>query len=86
MKKEKCDCKICVRHREFKKHIATIEDKEAKMFFENLFGYIYDVEEESEFLELYQRNLKMMYPQIYKEMHTVTPLTKGEEQFPEKNI
>jgi len=86
MKKEQCDCRICIRNREFKKHIENVEDKESKKFFEDLFGHIYDIEEETEMLELYQSNLKKMYPAIYREMHTVTPLKNGEEKFPEINI
>jgi len=86
MKKETCNCRLCERSRAFKKHLATVNDQEAKKFFEHLYGEMWDVEEENECLKSYQDNLKRIYPKIYREMHTLEKLEKGNEQFPEINI
>lgn len=84
--KKPCECHICVRSREFKKHIATIEDVEAKKFMENIFSQLWDVEEDLEMTNIYQRNLRETYPTIYREMRTIARIEPGTEKHPEINI
>ncbi len=85
-KNKKCDCKICVRYRAYKKYIESVKDAEARKFFDTLFSHIYNIEEDLELETIYQSNLKKMYPKIYNEMHTLVPLIPGTEKHPEINI
>jgi len=86
MKKDICNCRLCERSRAFKKYLETVSDQDAKKFFETLYGVMQDVEEEIDCLKSYQDNLKRIYPKIYREMHTLKKLEKGNEKFPEINI
>ena len=86
MKKKSCECKICLRYKEFKKHMDTIDNEDAKKFFENLFGYLYELEDELEICNIYQRNLRQTYPKIYREMLTIEKIKPGMELFPQINI
>ena len=81
-----CDCRLCVRDRKFKESIATIENEEARIFFKTMYNELGDVEEELEFTNCYQRNLRDTYPVIYREMRTIAPIAPGTEKFPEINI
>ena len=84
--KKPCDCWICIRSRDFKIHIATVENEDAKKFFEAMYSHLFSVEEESDCLKLYQENLKNIYPRIFKEVRTLDRLVPGNELFPEINI
>ena len=85
-KKESCQCGICQRSREFRKHLEAVTNLDAKAFFNDLFNYIYEVEEDLECHKIYSKNLKTLYPRIWKECTTIQPLSKDEAEFPEKQI
>ncbi len=84
--KKSCDCRLCVRNKAYKKHMATIDNEEAKIFFNSMYNELGDVEEELEFTNCYQRNLRETYPAIYREMRTIARIEPGTEKFPEINI
>ena len=84
--KKPCDCRLCVRNRAFKKHLESIKDEEAKIFFKSMYNELGDIEEELEFTNCYQRNLRETYPVIYREMRTIARIEPGTEKFPEINI
>jgi hypothetical protein len=69
-----CECKICQRSREFRKHLKTIENVEAKNFFRETFEYLYEIEEELSFHEIYLNNVKTKYPDIYKKIKKLGPI------------
>lgn len=61
-----CDCQLCQRSREFKKHLNdSVTTKSAQEFFISLFEHLYEVEEELDFKNIYLSNLKKNYPEIY---------------------
>lgn len=81
-----CDCKLCTRSRDFKKYIASISNEETKKFMEELYGALWEAEEEAEELRIYQRNLNETYPSIYIECRTIGRIAPGTENHPEINI
>jgi len=81
-----CQCDICNRSRAFAKHLKTITDPDAKSFFNNLFGILYDIEEEVEIQKIYLKNLKTLYPKIYREITTLETLHRDDAEFPEKQL
>lgn len=84
--KERCECLVCQRSRIFKQHLDTVTNLEAKQWFEDFFNYVYEVEEDLECQKIYEKNLKALYPRIWKEVTTLQKLTKDEAEFPEKQI
>lgn len=86
VQKKPCSCDICKRSRIFKKHLKQIKDPEAIEWFENFFGYVYELEEDLCAYEIYQKNLKTLYPRIWKEVTTIQSLSKDEAEFPEKQL
>jgi hypothetical protein len=85
-KKRECDCAICNRSRKFKKHLETVTDKDAKNFFEDIFNYLYEVEEERDCFKIYSENLHNLYPRIWKEVTTIQKLHRDDAEFPEKQL
>ena len=82
----KCSCKLCERSKVFKKHLDTIDNKEAKEWFEDFMGYVYELEEDFDCYRIYNENLKTLYPKIWKETRTVETLSKDNAQFPKRQI
>lgn len=70
-----CDCEICERSREFKKHLATIEDAAAKEWFDDMFNQLMEVENDACYFNIVRNNLRHLYPEIYKEVVTAQDLT-----------
>ena len=81
-----CECEDCKRSRTFKKHLSTIDNIDAKEFFENIFGYLYEIEEEIDCQNIYLKNLRTLYPRIHKEITTLEILVKDNAEYPEKQI
>ncbi len=84
--KEPCDCKHCIRSKEFKKNIELVENIDAQKWFKELFQYLYELEEDLECHKIYALNLKTLYPKISKEVSTIKKLTRDEAEFPEKQL
>lgn len=85
-RKEPCQCAVCNRSREFKKHLETVTDPDAKLFFDNLFNYLYEVEEEVDCQNIYLKNLRTLYPRVSKEITTLETLHRDDADFPEKQL
>lgn len=85
-RKELCQCAVCKRSRKFRKYLETVTDTDAKLFFDNLFNYLYEVEEEVECQNIYLKNLKTLYPRISKEITTLEILRSGQAEYPEKQL
>ena len=83
---KKCDCEICVRHRELKMMLARISDPIARGWFEDFYSSFCEVEETLSCYKLYNDNLKRMYPKIWNEVTTLKYLDRDEAQFPEKQL
>ncbi len=81
-----CECTICLRSREYKKYLNNITDQETKQWFERIQDTLCGLEESIACYKIYQENLKVLYPKIYKEVTTLRKLEKDEACFPEKQI
>jgi hypothetical protein len=86
MTSNSCECGNCARSKEFRKHIETVVDRDTKIFFENLFGYLYEIEEDIECQNIYLKNLKTLYPRIYKEITTLEILHRDNAEYPEEQL
>lgn len=73
-----CDCRVCTRYREFNKKLQqTPED--LREYFNNIFKELNCVEEDLECANIYLHNLRGKYPEIYKEVHTISNINETKE-------
>lgn len=84
--KHKCDCEFCTRNRTFTKHLNNITDESTKEWFSDFYNYVCELEENLVCYKIYNRNVKTLYPRIWKETTTVQKLEKNDAEFPEKQI
>jgi len=78
-----CECSVCIRVREFREYIEHVNGLEAKVWFDNLFCHLNDVENDLDAYKMYEKNLKTLYPKIWREVTTVKPLDVNDAEFPE---
>jgi hypothetical protein len=78
-----CQCDVCLKCGEFEKHIKNVNDKETAQWFCNLFEHLNNVENDLDAHKIYDKNLRTLYPKIWKEVTTIRPLSKDDAQFPE---
>lgn len=84
--KKTCECEFCVRTRAFELHLQLIEDPNIRDWFKSFFEYTMEIEEDLACYKVYLRNLKTLYPKIWKEVHTIKHLERNDAQFPEKQL
>ena len=70
-----CSCDVCERSKEFKRHLENVTNEESKQWFSDIFNHLLEVEEDSTFMDIVKKNLRVLYPNIYKEVFTVHDLT-----------
>jgi len=66
-----CDCVLCMRSKNLSNFLEGVEDK---VYAQKIYEQLCDVEEELSFQTMYLDNLKRLYPQIYREIHTIKKL------------
>lgn len=65
-----CECNLCKRNREFHDKIKDL-DHEVKEYLQNFMDYVMGIELDNECYQIYLENLKVKYPDVYKEVKTL---------------